>query len=44
MATGEAQGVHQASKGPNGQSEKGRTEGKSEKRTQQVVGYFGGGR
>lgn len=44
MATGEAPGVHQASKGPNGQCEKEKTEGKREKRTQQVVGYFGGGK
>lgn len=44
MATGEAPGVPQASKGPNGQSEKEKTEGKSEKRTRRVVGYLGGGK
>lgn len=44
MATREAPGVHQASKGPNGQSEKEKTEVRSEKRTQQVVGCFGGGK
>lgn len=44
MATGEAPGVRQATKGPNGQSEKEKAEGESEKRTQQVVGYFGGGK
>lgn len=44
MATGEALGIRQASKGPNGQREKEKTQGKSEKRTQQVVGYFGGGK